>query len=192
MPVSSRSVCSRSRIWAWTVTSSAVVGSSAISSSGSQASAMAIRARWRMPPLNSCGRERDRRAASGMPDPVQHLDGTRACRPPGHARVHAVHLGDLVADRVVRVEGGQRVLEDHRGLSAAQPPQLLVRGPLHVGAGDLDRAADARSRAPVQPEQGGGDGGLAGAGLADEGEGGALFQAEGEPVDGAQGAELDA
>ncbi len=44
-----------SRIWAWTVTSSAVVGSSAISSFGSLMSAMAIIARWRMPPENSCG-----------------------------------------------------------------------------------------------------------------------------------------
>ena len=54
----SNSPCSRSmssRIWAWTVTSSAVVGSSAISSLGSLASAMAIIARWRMPPENSCG-----------------------------------------------------------------------------------------------------------------------------------------
>ena len=37
----------RSRIWAWMVTSRAVVGSSAMSSSGSQASAIAIITRWR-------------------------------------------------------------------------------------------------------------------------------------------------
>ena len=43
------------RICAWTVTSSAVVGSSAISSLGSLISAMAIITRWRMPPENSCG-----------------------------------------------------------------------------------------------------------------------------------------
>ena len=43
---------SRSRICAWVVTSSAVVGSSAISMSGSQASAMAIMTRWRSPPLS--------------------------------------------------------------------------------------------------------------------------------------------
>ena len=45
----------RSRICACTVTSSAVVGSSAMSSSGSQLSAMAIIARCRMPPENWCG-----------------------------------------------------------------------------------------------------------------------------------------
>ena len=37
------------------VTSSAVVGSSAISSDGLQASAMAIITRWRMPPDIWCG-----------------------------------------------------------------------------------------------------------------------------------------
>jgi hypothetical protein len=40
---------------AWIVTSSAVVGSSAISSFGLQASAIAIITRWRMPPENWCG-----------------------------------------------------------------------------------------------------------------------------------------
>ncbi len=40
---------------AWTVTSSAVVGSSAMISAGSRASAMAIMMRWRMPPENWCG-----------------------------------------------------------------------------------------------------------------------------------------
>ena len=43
------------RIWAWTVTSSAVVGSSAISSAGPQISAIAIIARWRRPPESSNG-----------------------------------------------------------------------------------------------------------------------------------------
>ncbi len=46
---------SSSMIWAWTVTSRAVVGSSAIRSAGSLASPMAIIARWRIPPENWCG-----------------------------------------------------------------------------------------------------------------------------------------
>ena len=45
----------RSRICAWMVTSSAVVGSSAIRSFGLHASAIAIIARCRMPPENWCG-----------------------------------------------------------------------------------------------------------------------------------------
>ena len=44
-----------SRICACTITSSAVVGSSASSTFGLQASAIAIAARWRIPPENSCG-----------------------------------------------------------------------------------------------------------------------------------------
>ncbi|CAM5281697.1 hypothetical protein SALBM311S_05127 [Streptomyces alboniger] len=46
---------SRSMTWAWTVTSRAVVGSSAMISSGSSASAIAIMMRWRIPPENWCG-----------------------------------------------------------------------------------------------------------------------------------------
>ena len=45
----------RSRIWAWIVTSSAVVGSSAMSTVGLHESAIAIIARWRMPPDIWCG-----------------------------------------------------------------------------------------------------------------------------------------
>ena len=54
-PVRSRSSSSRRRICAWTVTSSAVVGSSATSRRGLQATAAAIIARCRMPPLSWCG-----------------------------------------------------------------------------------------------------------------------------------------
>ena len=42
-------------ICACTVTSSAVVGSSAMRMSGSSAIAIAIMTRWLMPPENSCG-----------------------------------------------------------------------------------------------------------------------------------------
>ena len=55
MPSRCRSSRTISRICAWIVTSSAVVGSSAISSFGSQESAIAIITRWRMPPENWCG-----------------------------------------------------------------------------------------------------------------------------------------
>ena len=48
-------VCSTSSTCAWIVTSSAVVGSSAISSDGELAIDIAIIARCRMPPENSCG-----------------------------------------------------------------------------------------------------------------------------------------
>ena len=53
--VSSLISASRSIIWAWMVTSNAVVGSSAMSTLGLQDKAMAIMARCRMPPENSWG-----------------------------------------------------------------------------------------------------------------------------------------
>ena len=52
MPSRARISASSARICACTVTSSAVVGSSAISKSGSLASAIAIMTRWRWPPDN--------------------------------------------------------------------------------------------------------------------------------------------
>ncbi len=67
VPNSSRRLRIRSRIWAWMVTSRAVVGSSAMSRSGSQASAIAIMTRWAMPPDSSCGNDLSRRSGSGMP-----------------------------------------------------------------------------------------------------------------------------
>ena len=55
------------RICAWMVTSSAVVGSSAMMSLGLHASPIAIITRWRMPPENWCGYWPSRRGASEMP-----------------------------------------------------------------------------------------------------------------------------
>jgi len=55
MFVSVRSRSITSRIWRCIVTSSAVVGSSASSSRGAQAMAIAMHTRWRMPPDISCG-----------------------------------------------------------------------------------------------------------------------------------------
>jgi hypothetical protein len=55
VPISSCSLRITLSTCAWTVTSSAVVGSSAISRSGSRAIAIAIITRWRMPPENWCG-----------------------------------------------------------------------------------------------------------------------------------------
>jgi hypothetical protein len=55
MPSSRTSSPIRSSTSRWMVTSSAVVGSSAISRSGPQASAMAITTRWRWPPESWCG-----------------------------------------------------------------------------------------------------------------------------------------
>ena len=66
MLVSSLISASRSMIWAWMVTSRAVVGSSAMSSFGLQESAMAIMARCRIPPENSWGYWSARSSGLGM------------------------------------------------------------------------------------------------------------------------------
>ncbi len=70
-----RRSCSRlisSRICRCTVTSSAVVGSSAISSFGSQAIAIAIITRCCCPPDSSCGYASTRDFGSGMPTSVSN------------------------------------------------------------------------------------------------------------------------
>lgn len=67
VPVLFRSLSNCSRTWAWTVTSKAVVGSSAMSSSGSQHMAIAIMARCCIPPENSKGYWFTRFSGLGMP-----------------------------------------------------------------------------------------------------------------------------
>ena len=63
---SRRSSCMSASICACTVTSSAVVGSSAIRSAGVHNRAVAIVTRWRMPPESSCGQDCRRLPASGI------------------------------------------------------------------------------------------------------------------------------
>ena len=65
IPSRSRKSSSNLRICACTVTSNAVVGSSAIKRSGSLAKAMAIITRCRCPPESWCGYARSRSCASG-------------------------------------------------------------------------------------------------------------------------------
>ena len=55
VPNSSLIERSRAMICAWMVTSSAVVGSSAMRICGREMMAAAIMTRWRMPPESSCG-----------------------------------------------------------------------------------------------------------------------------------------
>ena len=118
---SSRICC---RISRWTTTSSAVVGSSMITSSGRSASAIAMTTRWRMPPESSCGYARSGRLS--MP--------TRSSRSPARASasrfeialVRAHHVDELVADAHHRVERVHRALEDHRDVSPTEPAKLFA------------------------------------------------------------------
>ena len=85
-PISSRSSRTSARICACTVTSSAVVGSSATTSDGEPAIAIAIITRWRSPPESSCGIARScgapargrrrRRGATAPPRPIPAASAT--------------------------------------------------------------------------------------------------------------------
>ena len=116
----------RSRIWAWMVTSSAVVGSSAISSSGSQASAMAIITRCRMPPENWCGIVVQALLGAGNAHHLEQLDGAPLRAGMLELLVRLQHLGQLPLDGQDRVQRGHRVLEDHGQPIPAQLPQLVI------------------------------------------------------------------
>ena len=82
---------------------------------------------WRSSRAGACrptsgadSRRRAAAAASGMPHGLQHAR-SRAPRPRGLPMpwCRRSDLGDLLADRVDRVERGHRLLEDHRDLVAA-------------------------------------------------------------------------
>ncbi len=75
----------------WTVTSRAVVGSSATRNSGSPARAMAIITRWRMPPDSSWGYWSRRLPGSGMPTEVNSSIGP--LRAPALSRPRCMRSG---------------------------------------------------------------------------------------------------
>ncbi len=114
----------------------------------------------------------------------QHLHGPRPGLPLGGPGVLAVRLTDLLADGVVRREGGQRVLEDHGHLVAAQLFQFPFRRGEEVLPVEQDLALYLGVVGVVQSEDGQVGHGLAGAGLADDAEGPAALDVEGQPVDG--------
>src|SRR5699024_7561848 len=137
-----------SRICCCTVTSSALVGSSATSSLGRAARPIAISARCFMPPENSCGYCWARRAASASPA-SSSSSTVRACPP---------H----------RVEVAHRVLGHQPHLVPAQHPDLLLGDVRDVAPLEEDLPAGDR---PVLVQQVGDrhrGRGLAGTGFADD------------------------
>ena len=140
-PVTSRAVLSTSRICACTVTSSAVVGSSQISRSGSFAIAIAMTTRCRSPPDSSCGNDRVR--CSGWAMPTSSSSSTaraRAALPGDTALVDLDRFRDLVADGVDGGERRHRVLEHRADDLAADRGHPLVRQPDQLVAVQPDRS----------------------------------------------------
>ena len=115
---------SSSRIWRWIVTSSAVVGSSAIKQLG-----LAGERHRDHDALLLAARElvRIRRQSPlrlGHADFGEQRLGARGRLAPAQAEVLHQRLGDLLADREHRVERAHRVLEHAGDLASAQRLQL--------------------------------------------------------------------
>ena len=141
MPDSACSSRSSARICAWIVTSSAVVGSSAISRSGSLASAMAIITRWRWPPDSSCGNDARRFSGSGRPTRASSSSERLRAASSDIALVQPQRLADLLLHAVQRVQRGHRLLEDHRDAVAADLAQRLFGRAEQILAVEADAAA---------------------------------------------------
>ena len=132
----------RSRIWAWMVTSRAVVGSSAINSFGSQARAMAIITRWRRPPDNWCGYCWSRSSGRGMPTRRSTSTARSSASLLGRPLVDADGLGDLAPDRPRGVQRCHRVLEDH--------PDVVAADLAHVRLAQGDQVAAVQPDGPAR------------------------------------------
>ena len=161
---------SRSRIWPWIVTSSAVVGSSAMSSLGWQASAAAISARWRRPPDSWCGYSSTRRCGSGTRTASSSSMARGARRLAARQPVHLERFGDLAADGVDGVERGHRLLQDQADLAAADRAHRPLVERQQVAAVEPNRAADDPSRRVDQAQDRQRGQRLAAARLADQGQ----------------------
>ena len=163
---------STSRIPAWTVTSSAVVGSSAISTFGSQASAIAIITRWRMPPESWCGYSSQPRARAPGCRPARAARSRarprRAPRRPWWRRSTSPIWRPTVKHRVER---RHRLLEHVRDLAAADAAQLATRTAPSRSTARRSATEPVTLRvARQQPDQRHRGHALAAAGLADEAE----------------------
>ena len=115
------------------------------------ASAIAIAARWRMPPENSCGIALGALGADA--DELEQLAAARVRRPAARDAVQLHRLDDLVADALDRVEGVHRALEDHRDVAPAMRSEAVLAARQDVLAVQQHAARDARV-GRQQPHQG--------------------------------------
>ena len=76
----------------------------------------------------------------GQADQAQELEGAHPRRPHRHPAMHQQGLGDLLFQRVQRVERGHRLLKDDRDAVAADPAQRCGSGADQLLAGKADAA----------------------------------------------------
>ncbi len=116
-------------------------------------------------------------------DLVEEFSDAGADVMPGEAALDGEGLADDLADAHFGVEGGEGVLEDHLH-AAAEGAELAGVGGEDVGGIEGDGAGGGLDEAQEHAR----DGGFAGAGFADEAEGFAAVEGEGDVVDDAGGA----
>ena len=75
-----------------------------------------------------------------QPDPVEHLSRLRLGVGTVRAGVPAYALGDLLADRLQRVERRHRLLEDHADVVATKRAHLVLGGGQYIDAVETDAA----------------------------------------------------
>ena len=171
-------VASSRRICACTVTSSAVVGSSAINSSGSHISAIAIITRWRKPPESWCGNWPSRMPGAVMPTrPISSAArSSAAAREPPLWRVSTSAICEPMVNAGLRlVIGSWKIiamrLPRSRAISRSDSDSEIGAGKAH-----LFRRTLAAAREQAHDRQRGHR--LAAAGFADQAMGLALLDPE--------------
>ena len=151
--------CSRSAVRAARISGSRwAVGSSRISRSGSASRARASASRWRSPPDTALPRGPGR----GIPAVRKRFDPVQQPRLPGRVGQFAVGGGRAGQPEVLPDAG----IEDMRVLGAAADHRAHVVGP--VGAQVLAAQRGGAAGQVAEPEQDGGDGGLARPARADQ------------------------
>ena len=104
-------------------------------------------------------------------DALEDLDGTREGCPLRELLVHAQRLAHLKADLHSRVQGGQRILEDHADLGATHLALQVQRHLRQVLTVEDDRSGGDLAALGEQTHEGQGRHGLAGTGLAHDTQG---------------------
>src|SRR5438132_1066675 len=133
VPRDAWSLRSRRNTWAWVVTSTAVVGSSAIRRRGLQDNAMAIRARWRRPPL-SCQAYWSRCCSgAGMPTSPHNWTARRLASRSPTSRCSAIASRIWLPTECT----GLNAAIGSCGISAISPPRM--RGIAQPVADEVER-----------------------------------------------------
>ena len=149
-----------SRIWLCTVTSRAVVGSSASTRTGLPDIAMAIITRWRSPPESSCGNAWTRRAGCAIPTRSSQASGGRSSRAASAScwPTRIVGFSDVIGSWKIDRTDSRRT---RRSVAPGAPT-------ISVPSTTIEPSTSGRAPAETQPLHGEAQRRLPGPALADE------------------------